>query len=52
MIKCLCFRNIDKIKHRSDIKEHVLINHAEKKLDRELDVITLIKTIKNFRLMT
>ena len=52
IMKCLCVRNLKKMRNRSDIKKHIYYKHASEQLMTELDVVTLIKTVKNLRLVS
>lgn len=52
IMKCLCVRNLKKLKERNDIKNHIYYKHASEQLLTELDIVTLIKTVKNLRLMS
>mmetsp|Transcript_3313 Transcript_3313/g.3290 ORF Transcript_3313/g.3290 Transcript_3313/m.3290 type:complete len:96 (+) Transcript_3313:784-1071(+) len=50
--KFLCFRNVYSMKTRPEIKKHFYFEKAEKKLCKELDVINLLKSIRNMKLMS
>lgn len=52
LFNCICLRNIDKRKHENKYKKHFLYNKGEKKLNNELDVVTLVKSNRNLRLLT
>ena len=51
LFTCLCLRNIKGHRHQRRYKNHIYYDHAEKALMKELDVVTLIKSIKNLRLI-
>ena len=52
MCRCLCFRNYSEKKGDKSLKGHIYYKHAEEKLMSELDIVTLIKSIKNLRLIS
>ena len=50
ILRCICFRNLSKKRTLAQYKPHYMYKKASDKLDEELDVIHLIKTLKKFRL--
>jgi len=52
-IKDLVFcRSLHKIRHNPSYKKHFLFEKGQEKLDEELNVITLLKSIKQIKLLT
>ena len=49
--KCFCLRNIDRNKRLSHFKKHFLFHKAEDKLMHEIDIITLVKQQRKFKLL-
>mmetsp|Transcript_32148 Transcript_32148/g.31467 ORF Transcript_32148/g.31467 Transcript_32148/m.31467 type:complete len:80 (+) Transcript_32148:947-1186(+) len=49
---CLCFRKVRKLKNRADFKKHFYFEKGEEKLIKELDVVNLLKSIRNLKLLT
>jgi hypothetical protein len=59
ILKCLCFRKIKLKKYtgtkedwQKNVKKHFQFNEGEDKLFDELDVITLLKTMRRVKLLT
>ena len=53
IMKCLCIKNINKnrrIKNKN--KQHFLFEKGEEKLLEELDVVTILKSIRQIKLLT
>jgi hypothetical protein len=48
---CLWCRNLDKKKNNPKYKKHFYYEKAERKLQNELDIVTLLKSIRNQRLI-
>jgi hypothetical protein len=51
ILRCLCFKNISKKRFHPEHKKHYMFFKAKNKLEEELDVIHVIKAIKQFRLL-
>lgn len=50
LFQCLCLKNLSRKKNRIIFKKHYMFKKAQVKLEEELDVISVIKTLKKFRL--
>lgn len=48
---CLCIRTRDRKNTNENMKKHVLYDEGNKKLEYELDVVNLIRSIRQLRLM-
>jgi hypothetical protein len=51
MSRCVCFRNKAKMRKEESVKRHYLYEKGNEKLKRELDIVNLIKTLRQLRLM-
>jgi hypothetical protein len=52
MLRCLCYRDLYKMrKNGHTVKKHIYINKAEDMLTNELDVMTLLKSNRNLKLV-
>ncbi|CDW91852.1 UNKNOWN [Stylonychia lemnae] len=52
VMKCLCWRSLRQKKLNNVYKEHYLFKKGKEKLEMELDVIQLVKTLRKFRLLS
>ena len=50
MLKCICLRNTRK--NRQSLKRHFMFEKGKHKLLEELDVVTILKSIRQVKLMT
>eukprot|EP00347_Sterkiella_histriomuscorum_P019663 403340763 len=48
--RCMCFRDLSKHRNKKFYKKHYLYQKGEEKMNQELDVIQLVKTLRKFRL--
>ena len=52
MLKCLCFRDLYKMRKKGQkVNKHIYINKAEDMLTNELDIRTLLKSNRNLKLV-
>ncbi|CDW83128.1 UNKNOWN [Stylonychia lemnae] len=49
--KCLCLKNLERKRNKRYYKKHYLYQKGEKKLSQELDIISLLKTQRKFKLL-
>ncbi|CDW82531.1 UNKNOWN [Stylonychia lemnae] len=49
--QCLCIRNLGRLRNKKYFKKHFIYHKGEEKLGQELDVVSLIKTLRKFRLL-
>ncbi len=51
-LKCLCYRDLYKMrKHGHEVSKHIHITKAESMLTNELDIMTLLKSNRNLKLV-
>eukprot|EP00347_Sterkiella_histriomuscorum_P017701 403348330 len=49
--RCMCFRNLSRQRNKQYYKKHYLYQKGEDKMNQELDVIQLVKTLRKFKLV-
>ncbi len=52
IFKCLCCRRKESLRDSDQNLKHFLFDKAEEKLESELDIITLLKSMRKLKLMT
>lgn len=52
IFKCMCLMRKKTMRDNPKTKHHFLFERAQEKLDQELDVITLLKSLRKLKLMT
>ena len=52
LLRCLCLMRRKTMAKNKETKMHFLFEKATDKLDHELDVVTLLKSIRKLKLMT
>ncbi len=52
MFRCLCYRDLYKMRKKGhNVNKHIYINKAEDMLTNELDIMTLLKSNRNLKLV-
>ena len=51
-LRCLCFRGLGKLKHGYYNNYHRYFEKAQSKLNEELDIVNIVKSVKNLRAMS
>ena len=46
ILACLCFRNNEGFRNNDKFRKHFILSQGEKKLRHELDIITLLRSIR------
>lgn len=49
---CLCCRNLSEDKRSYDVKKHYLFEKARRKLESELDIVKLVKSLRKLKTLT
>ncbi|CDW73325.1 UNKNOWN [Stylonychia lemnae] len=52
LAKCLCLRSLQKLSKNQSYKKHFLFKRGIEKLEQELDVVNLLRSIRQLRLLT
>lgn len=51
LTSCLCMRKLSRKRNHNRFKKHYLYQKGKEKLEEELDIVQLIKTMRRFRLL-
>ncbi|CDW79230.1 UNKNOWN [Stylonychia lemnae] len=52
LVKCLCWRRSKKLKKDPNTIQHFMYKKANEKIEQELDIVNLVRSIRKLRLMT
>jgi len=54
MSKCFCCRNLKLYRklYGDNVKKHIYFDRSQRKINRQLDVVNLLKSVRNLRIIS